>query len=109
MKKLTKIQESARGEECTIRIAGICNHDPSTVVLCHAPYPGKSGTRTHDWWAAYGCSSCHDAVDGRARMNYDLSLFWLPAIHETQQRLMEKGLIVIVGEDAPVNKILPRR
>jgi len=39
----------------------------------------------------------------------DLESIWLPAIHETQQRLLEKGLIVIVGEDAPVNKILPRR
>ena len=110
MKKLTAIQKSARGEECTLRIPGVCNGNPETVVLCHAPYPGRSGMRTHDWWAAYGCSSCHDAVDGRDRIacaSFDFRLFWHGAIHETQSKLQQKGLIWL-GENSAGSKIIKR-
>lgn len=119
MKKLTKIQASAKGEECTLRIPYVCNGNPETVVLCHAPYPGKSGTRFEDHWACYGCSSCHDYVDGRTRetgfaVQYDpivrfLETVWLPAIHETQTKLIEKGLIQIEGYEPGLPKLLKRR
>jgi hypothetical protein len=87
MKKLTAIQKSARGEECALRIPGVCNGNPETTVLCHAPYPGRSGMRTHDWWAAYGCSSCHAVLDFYAIP--DCESIWLPAIHETQAKLLQ--------------------
>lgn len=32
----TAIRASARGQTCTMR-SDWCNHDPSTVVFCHAP------------------------------------------------------------------------
>ena len=97
---LTKIQESARGEDCTLRVPGVCSRDPSTVVLCHAPYPGRFGSRKDDWWAAYGCADCHDALDGRdwASMDnymYNSAGFWMPAIHETQSKLIDKGLMEV--------------
>ena len=113
MKKLTPIQASARGEECTIQIQGICNNNPATTVLCHAPYHGRFGSRKSDWWAAYGCSSCHDAIDGRDRMacaNLDYRLYWHDAIHETHVKLIEKGLLTFEGvEVEPLPKTLPRR
>ena len=118
MRKLTAIQKSARGEECTLRIPGVCNGNPETVVLCHAPYPGRSGMRTHDWWAAYGCSSCHDFADHRSggeAFGTVLDRYWMPAIHETQFKLIEKGLISVGGHqkvltfDYSGSKLLPRR
>jgi len=30
-----KYTESARGQECQVRIPGICSHDPETVVFAH--------------------------------------------------------------------------
>jgi len=99
--KQTKLTRSARGKDCTLRIPFVCNRDPATVVLCHAPYPGKSGTRTDDFWAAYGCSSCHDYVDGRTKHNDSnimILSFWAQAIHETQKQLIEHGLITIGGK-----------
>ena len=96
---MSKIRKSAKGEACTLRIPGVCNGNPETVVLCHAPYPGRGGMRNHDWWAAYGCSDCHDYIDARTKHCRDiawlngLAAFWMPAIHETQAKLKAKGLL----------------
>ena len=94
---MSKIRKSAKGEDCTLRIPGVCNGNNETVVLCHAPYPGRGGMRNHDWWAVYGCSDCHDMVDGRARQGAlvigNTDSIWMPAIHETQAKLRAKGLL----------------
>ena len=97
----TKIRASARGMQCQIRIPGVCNRNPETVVWCHAngSAAGKGiGMKSHDLLGAYGCSSCHDVVDRRAplpvgtfRDTVDL-MFW-----EGHARslliLIEKGLV----------------
>jgi hypothetical protein len=93
---MSKIRQSAKGETCTFNLPGICNHNPETVVLCHAPHPDKGmGKKGPDSWAAYGCSSCHDWVDGRTPRNVWPNHFemWLFAIRETQRRLIKKGLM----------------
>lgn len=94
---MNKIRQSARDEDCTLRIPGVCNEDPATTVLCHAPFPNRGGMRKgNDTWAAYGCSSCHDLIDGREQIilteEYS-ALMWMPAIKETQDKLKEKGLM----------------
>ena len=92
--KRNKIRQSAKGEVCALRIPGVCNGNTETTVLCHAPYPGRGGMRDHDWWAAYGCSDCHDWVDGRTVRDMGTSDYhWLHAIHETQMKLIAKGLM----------------
>lgn len=65
---MSNITESARGEMCCIRLAGICNFDRSTTVWCHAigSAAGKGiGMKANDLLGAYGCSCCHDVVDRR--------------------------------------------
>ncbi|ATI65623.1 DUF1364 domain-containing protein [Edwardsiella tarda] len=70
-------RESARGQGCTLQIPGICNGDPQTVVLCHLASPMHGmGYKSDDFWAVYGCSACHDVLDGRAP--YD----WRPGERE---------------------------
>ncbi|MBW5896060.1 DUF1364 domain-containing protein [Pectobacterium brasiliense] len=60
------LRESARGQACTLQISGICNGNPETTVLCHLPSPTHGmGYKGDDFWAVYGCSSCHDVIDGR--------------------------------------------
>ena len=107
--KQTKITKSARGENCSLRIPGVCNHDSATVVFCHAPSVGSGmGLKSPSWWGSYGCAKCHDAIDNRNNVlnrkftiqGYELSPFminwlWLPAIYETQRKLIEKGLIEV--------------
>ena len=63
-----KILASARGEDCDIKAPG-CQNNTDTVVWCHSPFMehGKgAGTKAHDIFGAYGCSHCHDILDGRA-------------------------------------------
>jgi len=67
--KMTPIRRAARNQECQLQILGVCNGDPSTTVLCHSNQlaAGKGmGLKAPDTEACFGCSSCHDVLDGRA-------------------------------------------
>ena len=64
-----RIREAARDEECSIRIAGVCNFRTDTTVWCHLPgiAGGRGmGFKAIDLCGAFGCVACHDVVDGRA-------------------------------------------
>lgn len=66
--KMTPIRKAARGQDCTLRISGVCNFDPDTTVLCHSNMlsDGKGmGLKAPDTEACFGCSACHDLLDGR--------------------------------------------
>ena len=107
MSATSKITESAKGETCTFNLHGICNFNPETTVLCHAPHPDKGMRKKGpDTWAAYGCSECHLEMDGKTyridwkqeKYSYDgmplgKLYFWYHAIRETQRRLIKKGLM----------------
>jgi len=63
-----KITRSAKGEECQIRIIGVCNHNPETTVWCHlaGSAAGKGiGMKAISLLGAYGCFACHEVVDRR--------------------------------------------
>lgn len=75
-----------------MRIPGICNADPETTVLAHAPSLARGmGLKTNDTWAAFACSSCHDHADNHRSQH--LAGIWLSAIDETQRIWMELGLL----------------
>ena len=61
------MRQSARGQDCQLRLTGICNHDPETTVLCHLRMFGWAGTaqKPADYLAVFACSCCHDALDRR--------------------------------------------
>lgn len=90
-----RIRKSARMRTCTVRLP-CCNGDPSTTVLAHAPSVGKGwAIKSPDWWSAFACSSCHDALDGRVKHDYTSEMIlerWLKAIFETQSILCSEGL-----------------
>lgn len=98
---MSKITESARGEECQVRIIGVCNHDSETVVLAHPNQYGAGkgrGLKALDALGAYCCYACHMVLDGQAlrpegMRKSDVDL----AFHEGHQRtfvkLVEKGLV----------------
>jgi hypothetical protein len=93
---MSKIRESAKGESCQIR-SPICNGDPETVVLCHLPAMAMGG-KAPDYQAAYGCSNCHDLVDGRSYQGeyFDtaqIKMWFYQAVIRTQEILVEKGLL----------------
>lgn len=100
--KSTAIRRSARDEDCQLRIRDVCNRNPETTVLCHSNLleHGKGmGLKAPDTMACYGCSSCHDVMDGRAPLpawmkgDRDILMAIITvAIVMTQQKIRQKGL-----------------
>jgi len=75
-------------------IPGVCNSNPETVVLCHAPHPDKGmGHKGPDYFAAYGCSRCHDVLDHHGLPYSEEVEAWHRGVRETQRRLVRKGLL----------------
>ena len=97
MSKTSKLRRLASGRDCQIRVDGVCNGDSNTVVLCHLP-GGGMGTKSDDLLAAYGCSNCHDSVDGRSKTPHSretLMLWHLQGVIRTQQILIDEGVISV--------------
>ena len=92
------LRNLARGRDCQIRTPD-CNYDPETTVLCHLGGAGM-GTKHNDFTGgAWGCSSCHDLVDGRVTSKYPrelLKLWHLEGVIRTQETLIAEGKVKIV-------------
>ena len=96
MAKQTKITKSANGEDCTL-LLGDCSSN-ETVVLCHIGKNRGMGYKCGDHFAVYACSNCHDVIDGRVPSLYGHEMVdnaKLYALERTQQKLIDKGLMVI--------------
>lgn len=99
--RMTPIRRAARGQDCTMLIPGVCNRDPDTTVLCHsnALADGKGmGLKAPDTAACFGCSACHDVLDGRRPLPGWMTKLVLLAVFEravtiTHEILKQKGLM----------------
>jgi hypothetical protein len=69
---MTRERKAAKGKPCMVRLPNICNGNPETTVLAHYRLAGYCGTalKPPDSMAAWACSDCHDAIDGRIRTMY---------------------------------------
>lgn len=95
MIKQTKLTKSAHGQECQVRLPGICNWNPATVVLTHLNGAGM-GIKHSDIHGAYACSDCHAAIDGRVKTDFSrewLKLCHLEGVIRTQIMMLKQGLI----------------
>ena len=92
---MPNLRQQARGRACEIRIPGVCNSNPDTVVLCHLPGAGV-GRKQPDLLAALGCSACHDVVDGRVESDIPqdtLARWFYEGVFRTQTIWLEEGFI----------------
>lgn len=92
----SKIRESARGEDCSLRLTNCSS--TQTTVLCHIGKHKGMAVKCGDHFAVYGCSNCHDIIDGRVKSEFskvELQAEKLRALEETQSKLISKGLIVV--------------
>lgn len=65
--KTTKIRASAKGQDCTLLVPGVCRYERETVVWCHSncACDGKgAGLKARDEEGCYGCFWCHAYYDG---------------------------------------------
>ena len=91
---MSKLRESARGQECLVRIPGVCNRNPETVVLAHLN-GGGMGMKTHDLHGAFCCSDCHDEIDRRTRITDKdyAELAHRQGVERTQDYWLSIGLV----------------
>jgi len=92
------LRDYARGQECQIRIPGVCCGDDSTVVLCHLRMAGITGTgmKAPDELGAWGCHTCHAETDRRTRIISDedaVQLMFLEGIMRTLNILILRGIV----------------
>lgn len=93
--KSKKIRDAARGQECQVRLPGICNGNPETTVFAHLN-GGGMGTKASDLHGAFSCSACHDWLDhgyAKAHTRDQRDFEHLIAMKNTQILLIEMGLI----------------
>lgn len=95
-----KLRDSARGEQCTLNIYGVCNGNPETVILAHLPDPESNGMgmKPDDISSCYACHACHDAIDRRTLESLEEREWYMRrAMIRTWRRLFEKGVMKIEG------------
>ena len=98
---MSKITESARGEECTVRLPGVCKWLPEHTILSHWPR-GSGGKgrsiKSIDLTGAYCCTACDAVIDRQAMppegMTYEECLIaWMDGHMRTLVILEGKRLI----------------
>lgn len=100
-RKSQAIRDSARGEECTVRIVGACTHDDSMTIWSHAPLNSadKGGAiKSLDLCGAYCCTACDAVIDGQRPLPPGASRTsvmndWFHGHMRSLVRLRQKGLI----------------
>ena len=97
---MSKITKSANGEECQVRIIGVCKHDPAYTIWSHCRHgaagKGKS-IKALDISGAYACTACdaaYDQLQGVAHMTRaEVDLDWFMGHMRSLVILTNKGLI----------------
>lgn len=90
---MSKLRDAARGRDCQIRLAGICNYNPATTVLSHYRLAGISGMsmKSPDLLGAWACSACHAHVD--THKDDATARAFLEGVLRTQARLIKEGMV----------------
>ncbi|MGV8823010.1 nuclease domain-containing protein [Methylibium petroleiphilum] len=100
-RKSQAIRDSANGEECCVRIPGICSGDATHTIWSHAPF-GAAGkgrsVKSLDVAGAYACVECDQCVDGQRKAPAGYSreqvlLDWFFGHMRSLVRLKQKGLV----------------
>ena len=98
---MSKITESARGEDCLVRLPGVCKFDPAYTIWSHCRHgaAGKGkGKKSLDLAGAYCCTACDAVYDGQApRPNgmtkEEVELDWCMGHFRSLVRMVEKGTL----------------
>lgn len=92
----TKLRNSARGQDCTFQIPGVCCHDPERTSLAHIRDETKGlSNKADDYSAAFACDRCHESIDHHKLPRADELYYCLRAMQRTWRVWIESGLIVL--------------
>lgn len=94
-----KIRKAARSEDCTLCIPGVCNYNNETTVFAHFPDESHGiGRKSDDISGGFACSSCHDAIDRRIKVEIsgeDREFYMRRSQTRTLRRLIELGIVTV--------------
>lgn len=91
---IRRLRESARGQQCAIRIPGVCCFDPETTVLAHINSVGKGmGIKSEDWFGIFCCVNCHACLDTHTVPKDVRYQYILSALYETWKTWIKTGLV----------------
>lgn len=99
-----KVKASAKGEDCTVRLVGVCSFDPKKTVWSHGRWGAQlgeagrgMGTKALDLCGAYACTDCDAAYDGQLKVpgltRTQIDLDWCMGHFRSMGRLAAKGLL----------------
>lgn len=88
---MASLRKLARGQDCQVRIEGVCNFNSETTVLAHLRMAGITGTgmKANDLLGAWCCSDCHAATES----NPNLRKEFLEGVVRTQDQLVKMGVV----------------
>jgi hypothetical protein len=98
--KSNAIRKSARDQDCTVMIAGVCNYQPEKSVFAHIPSPIQGYKSSDLGGGVIACSACHDAIDRRViNDDFEDERFWylLRAVQRTLDVLHKNGVVKVKG------------
>ena len=102
---MSKIRKAAKGQDCVLRISGICNEDITTTVHAHLNGAGM-GRKSPDFMGCPACAKCHMYVDKHTKLITPLNelpddvrafVYHRQGIDRYQEILFEQGLIKTPG------------
>lgn len=99
--KMTPIRASAKNEDCTMNLPGVCKQEPGNVVWAHSndAQHGKGGAlKAEDQYGCYACYWCHMVYDGQAPRPAGLTKEQVDAafyigMYRSREILRRKGLL----------------
>ena len=94
----TDLRKLARGQECMVRLPGICNRNPETVVLAHVRNQWFSrGSKPLDICGVWACMACHDCIDAREKNSSlsraELEAYVLDALCRQLHHYAKEGIV----------------
>lgn len=101
---MSKLKQAAKGQACQVRLLGVCNHNPATVVLAHYRLADTCGMgmKPPDYLGAWACSACHDEIDRRTRYIDDeptVQAAFAEGVMRTLVQLEKMGLLGVDAKD----------
>lgn len=92
------LRKLAQGQQCQVRIEGVCSCDQNTTVLHHIRMSGVTGMgmKANDLLGAWVCSSCHSAIHGQIKTEFtheEIKLRELEGVIRTQAQLIQMGVL----------------
>ena len=91
--------KAAKGQQCTLNIAGVCSYNRETVVFCH--FPNESGgmaEKSDDICGGDGCYACHQVIDNPgSNEHFEQHRAWylMRSMVRTIRRRIEQGVVTI--------------